>query len=197
MPKIVDKEKMKNDILQATLAAFLKYGFHNTTMTIIAKQAKIAKGTLYLYFDSKESLTQTIAERHFEKLKHQLMPDKPFATLNALLLHIENALIVSDEESQFIPVFFEAFGPSFTSEPFVEKYQNFFDEIGDFYQQSFKYLIEKNEIDSDMNPNLLGRILVSMLDGIVLHKGFFKIPNEAHKSMVKEAVRLFKRGLKT
>ncbi len=197
MPKIVDKEKMKNKILQATLAAFLTHGFHNTSMSKIAQQADIAKGTLYLYFDSKEALIQAIAERHFDRLKQHLMPDKHFPTLDDLLQHIENALMISDEESRFIPVFFEAFGPSFSSETFVKEYQCFFDEIGVFYQACFKSLIDNNEIHSDMNPDLLGRVFVSMLDGIVLHKGFFKLPQKAHKRMVKEAISLFKRGLKT
>lgn len=195
MPKIVDKEKMKQGIMEAALSAFLKHGFHNTTMIKIAKEAGIAKGTLYLYFDSKEKLIQKIADKHFEKIKEQLIPKEPFETIQALLAHIKTALLVSDKESQFIPIFFEVFGPSFSSNDFIKKYQDFFDEIGFFYEDNFSLLIEKHEINKTIEPAALGRAFVSMLDGLVLHKGLFSIDNKAYKRMVEETLGLFERGL--
>jgi AcrR family transcriptional regulator len=108
MPKIVNKEQMKEDILKASLSAFLKYGFHKATMEKIAKEAGIAKGTLYLYFSSKEELTQSISRAHFSRLKERLIPIETFATLDALLTHVEKALMISDEDCEFIPIFFEA-----------------------------------------------------------------------------------------
>jgi len=52
-----------------------------------------------------------------------------------------------------------------------------------------------NEIDPALNPSALSRAFVSMLDGIVLHKGFFQIENEQYEAMVKESIAFFRRGL--
>ena len=191
MPKIVDKEQMKEDILKASLSAFLKYGFHKATMEKIAKEAGIAKGTLYLYFSSKEELTQSISQAHFARLKKRLIPNEPFKTLDSLLLHVEKALLINDEDTAFIPIFFEAFSPSFHTASFIEEYETFFEEIANFYRENFKLL----EINRDIDPYALGRVFVSMLDGIVLHKGFFKLEREPYNTMVREAIRLFSRGL--
>ena len=190
MPKIVNKEQMKKDILQASLSAFLKYGFHKASMEKIAKEAGIAKGTLYLYFSSKEELTQSISHAHFSRLKERLIPSKPFNSVHALLSHVEQALMISDEDTEFIPIFFEAFSPSFHTASFIIEYEEFFEEIANFYRENFEIL----DIDKSINPQALGRVFVSMLDGIVLHKGFFKLEKDSYGKMVKEAIWVFKKG---
>ncbi len=48
-----DKRKK---ILEVALKLFTSLGFHETKLDEVAKQADIAKGTLYLYFKSKEDL---------------------------------------------------------------------------------------------------------------------------------------------
>uniref|UniRef100_A0A7V3ZU71 TetR/AcrR family transcriptional regulator n=1 Tax=candidate division WOR-3 bacterium TaxID=2052148 RepID=A0A7V3ZU71_UNCW3 len=53
---------VKEKILQTAEAMFVKKGFFPTTVEEIAKQAKIAKGTVYLYFPTKESIYLTIFE---------------------------------------------------------------------------------------------------------------------------------------
>lgn len=49
------KEK-KARILEVALRLFNDLGYHETTLDEVAKQADIAKGTLYLYFKSKDDL---------------------------------------------------------------------------------------------------------------------------------------------
>lgn len=43
-------------VLNSTLALIKQYGFHGTPMSQIAKHAGVAAGTIYHYFDSKETL---------------------------------------------------------------------------------------------------------------------------------------------
>ena len=100
-----------------------------------------------------------------------------------------------NEDTAFIPVFFEAFGASFSSPEFIAKYRDFFDEVGTFYAKNLQLLMDNSSIDKSIKPVALGRILVSMLDGIVLHKGFFSMEKEAYEEMVKESIGVFRRGL--
>jgi len=195
MPKIVDKELMSQQIINASLQAFVKYGFYNTSMAKIAKEMNIAKGTLYLYFKSKEQLIETITDQYFENLKEKLIPSHFFKTPDMLLSHIEKSLLINDDESKFIPIFFEVFGPSFSSDEFITKYNQFFNEIADFYIRNFEILLDKGKINSQLEPKYFGRVLVSMLDGIVLHKGFFQMEDAYYNKMVKETIGLLTRGL--
>ena len=195
MPKIVDKELMKKSIINAALNAFLNYGFNKTTMDQIAKEANIAKGTLYLYFKSKDVLISSITALHFQKLNKDLIPKEYCLTLDQLLEYIKNALLINEEDSKFIPIFFEAFGTKFSSDIFMKDYKNLFDKVGYFYAQNFKILIQNNQIKPTLNTETFARVLVSMIDGIILHKGFFKIEEKKYSIMVEDAIDVFRLGL--
>lgn len=75
------KAQRRDDILAAAKVVFAKKGFHATTIADIAKAAKLSYGSIYWYFDSKESLF------------HALMD----AEEQALRSHIERALAAAAE----------------------------------------------------------------------------------------------------
>ena len=53
-------DKIKESIVKAAQDLFRKYGYHKTSVNEIAKKAKIAKATIYKYFESKEVLLHSI-----------------------------------------------------------------------------------------------------------------------------------------
>lgn len=55
-------------ILKAAERLFLQFGFRRTAMDDIARAAGVAKGTLYLYFDSKEAVFRTLQARLHDEL---------------------------------------------------------------------------------------------------------------------------------
>lgn len=64
MPKVSveHRTKVKDAITQAAIKNFSKTGFASTKMDDIAKTADVSKGTLYLYFQSKEQLFESICK---------------------------------------------------------------------------------------------------------------------------------------
>jgi len=61
------KEARPGEILDAALDQFTEKGFAATKLTDVAARAGVSKGTVYLYFDSKEALFQ-------EMVKETLLP---------------------------------------------------------------------------------------------------------------------------
>lgn len=60
------KHARPRELLTAALALFIEKGFDATRTEEIAERAGVSKGTLYLYFDGKETLfNDLIAERFF------------------------------------------------------------------------------------------------------------------------------------
>jgi AcrR family transcriptional regulator len=51
-----NKEKTRRAILQAALDLFAQKGFYQTTTKAISRKARIAEGTLFNYFETKEDL---------------------------------------------------------------------------------------------------------------------------------------------
>lgn len=56
----LNKEKKRNDLLDAAYKLFTVIGYSETTITQIAKKAGVAKGTFYLYFKSKEDIREAL-----------------------------------------------------------------------------------------------------------------------------------------
>lgn len=63
-----EKEQRRNDIIDAAERVFLEKGFENATVDHVAEEAELSKGTVYLYFNSKEELHFAINLRGMEIL---------------------------------------------------------------------------------------------------------------------------------
>ena len=56
------KEARPAELAAAALALFVEKGFAATRLDDVAARAGVSKGTLYLYFDSKEALFRAVIE---------------------------------------------------------------------------------------------------------------------------------------
>jgi AcrR family transcriptional regulator len=61
-------EERREDILDAALRVFVAKGIPHVTVADITDAAGVAKGTFYLYFDSKEALLGALKERFVDEL---------------------------------------------------------------------------------------------------------------------------------
>jgi len=57
----------RRQIIEGARAVFLAQGFDAASMNDIARKAGVSKGTLYVYFDSKEALFVAIADEQCHK----------------------------------------------------------------------------------------------------------------------------------
>lgn len=60
----------RNEILDTAEALFNRVGYEKTSTIDIAKTMKVAQGTLYYYFDSKDALANALIERQLEQIYH-------------------------------------------------------------------------------------------------------------------------------
>ncbi|HEY0668813.1 MAG TPA: TetR/AcrR family transcriptional regulator [Sphingobacteriaceae bacterium] len=70
-------DKIKESIKKAAQDLFRKYGYHKTSVNEIAKRAKIAKATIYKYFDSKEMVLHAILMDYIEVSVHEIVNNPP------------------------------------------------------------------------------------------------------------------------
>lgn len=195
MPKIVDKEKMRHDILDAAMSVFADKGYHGASVSSVAEAAGLAKGTLYIYFESKDAMRAAIVDRYFAGVAEQVMGEALCETLEAFLDELKSTMDVPAEEASFHRVFFEVFGPSFASDAFTDHVARFFNKLGSHYAKQIAHLQKNGEIAKHHDAPSLGRVLVSMLDGVVLHRGLFGISVRRHRRMIADAVTVLGGGL--
>lgn len=58
------KEARPAEIIAAGMAEFAEHGLERARLDRIAKSAGVAKGTIYIYFDSKEALFEAAVQQH-------------------------------------------------------------------------------------------------------------------------------------
>jgi AcrR family transcriptional regulator len=93
--RVENKEKTKQAILRAALELFASLGFYETTTKAISRRAKIAEGTLFNYFETKEDLALYFFERELieliewyrqeKALQSAGLPERLFAIIHHLL----------------------------------------------------------------------------------------------------------------
>jgi AcrR family transcriptional regulator len=69
------REKRMRDILSTAMGLFARKGYHNTSISKIAKEAGISKGLMYNYFDSKEALLGEIIQQGVDEVWRHFDPD--------------------------------------------------------------------------------------------------------------------------
>ena len=103
-------EARPGEIVQAALDLFVEKGFSSAKMDEIAKRAGVTKGTVYLYFPSKEELLLAVHERNidgfFAALIARLEQDEPVTIQDVLALTHQHIV----EPPLFLPLAARCFG---------------------------------------------------------------------------------------
>ncbi|HYA34457.1 MAG TPA: TetR/AcrR family transcriptional regulator [Candidatus Binataceae bacterium] len=66
-----ERSARRDTILQAAARVFTKHGLEHATIAMIAREAEIAVGTIYLYFTSRDDLFLALTRQRFEQLRAQ------------------------------------------------------------------------------------------------------------------------------
>ena len=78
MARIINKEKKRNAIALSCINLFCKKGIQKTSIEEIAKNACVAKGTIYLYFKNKDEIIFAIwdilTQQHEESVNARIKP---------------------------------------------------------------------------------------------------------------------------
>jgi AcrR family transcriptional regulator len=97
--RVKNKEKTRKAILRAALELFAERGFYRTTTKAIAREAGIAEGTLFNYFETKEDLALYFFEEELtgiidwyegdRRIQRAPLPEKLFAIIHRFLDGLE------------------------------------------------------------------------------------------------------------
>lgn len=110
MPRPNVSKQRRRQILDAAVQIFSQQGFDAARVEDIADAAKISKGTVYLYFKSKDALIEGAMRRVFEPLAElsQSLPVEGGAGA-ALTAYLELVLDAFEQMQSVYPLLFEYF----------------------------------------------------------------------------------------
>lgn len=98
MVRALDPHK-KEAIMTAARMIFIRDGYRAAKMTDIAAAAGVAAGTLYLYFNSKEALSNALSEDFFNRCALMIDQYVPhIADENGLTQYIDSVIQIARDE---------------------------------------------------------------------------------------------------
>jgi TetR/AcrR family transcriptional regulator len=102
-----EKLRHKKDILAAALHLFSSKGFHNVSMQEIAQASEFAVGTLYNFFESKDTLFDEMTKSCGEKITNALIVilDGPGTEADRLTNFIRHLPTLLEEHADFIRMY--------------------------------------------------------------------------------------------
>ncbi|MFZ5648897.1 MAG: TetR/AcrR family transcriptional regulator [Bacillota bacterium] len=153
-------------IIEAAVTVIAKSGYHNAQVSRIAKEAGVADGTIYLYFENKEDVLISLFRNKmglFVGMAQKELKDveDPFEML-ARLIHIHFTRMQTDRNlAAVLQIELRQ------SDPSIRK--GISEIIRDYYnliEQVVKAGIEKGSFNQDINPRLARKIIFGSMDEV-------------------------------
>lgn len=167
-----EKARRRNEIIDAAEEIFFKKGIESATMDEVAEQAELSKGTLYLYFNSKEELHFAINLRAMAILKRSFL--SAYVPAQSGLENIRNIGFAYIEFAERHADHFHAlmyFETKDTEHFLLENvhYRNMISEVNpmDVFMEVIRKGISDGSVRSDLKVHILAHNLWAMTTGIL------------------------------
>jgi AcrR family transcriptional regulator len=198
-----EKKNRKNAILKAARRLFFDNGFRPVTVESIAKKAELSKGSIYLYFKSKEEIyTQILLSdidkfhEHFKDL-HQKSTSASEAITKFAIIYVD--LFLNDRELFRILMTFMLHTnamnlPEDLNNHIIKSTNKNISTI----EEIFRYGIEQGEFSPTINLRLSRNAFWGLLNGIIslhLFTGAESKRVEVIHNTIKAGLEIYIRGL--
>ena len=196
MPKIVDKKDKRKMIADAALKVFRKHGYPKTRMLDIAQAAGIGKGTVYEYFKDKADILRFAFDQYFnlfaqgvyQAIKGQQKPSEKLLSL------VDFSLQHAAKWEDHCAIYVDYFGAARTDTGSIFSLSGMYDQMKSILITLIGEGQGAGEIDRDFDPVVVSELLVSIFDGIILHR-VFEEPTIDRNDLRKAALTFIKNGL--
>jgi AcrR family transcriptional regulator len=174
MPKIVNRDKKRQEIAQKAIALLARKGFQSTTIQDIADAAGLGKGTIYHYFKTKEEILLVISKELFHEMERSfgaalLRIDEPLEKLAAL---IEEALHVTDDVENLFVVYTELWLMNFRGDhddDFMNVIKHLHNDLRNVVARMINEGKKQGRWAKDTDSDALATYLISSFDGVIAH----------------------------
>jgi len=155
------RRQKSEHIMSMALELFAEHGYHATSISDIAKNAKISKGLLYNYFESKEELLKTIISDGFEKIIVSFDPNKDgILTQEELIFFINSTIDMMQNDKSFWKLYMSLLlQPAVHDSKIVDEYR---DKASFVFKMLTEYYVRKGSKDPESDITVLHMVM----DGI-------------------------------
>lgn len=170
--KELAREERKEKILAAAIELIEEQGFETTTMDDIAEKADISKGTLYLYFNDKAALHQSIKKKALgmlhEKFHQIIHEDITGAEVVRKMVFVFLDFILENATfNRAMMLYEQSNGDETTESKISDDCASLENELFILMVRALQVGFQDKSIKSKLSPKVLGLHLVFEMRGIL------------------------------
>ena len=164
-----NRELRRRQILDSSLAVFASQGYWSTSITDLVKAAGVARGTFYLYFDSKQAIFLDLLDELVGRLRGVVHGVDPTAgaTVEAQLQAIVSKVLQTTAENRHLTriVFREAVGLDADVEA---RMTAFYDELRAYLRHTLELGAALGFVRAGLDRETTAACILGALRGVVL-----------------------------
>lgn len=194
-PKPDVSEERRAQILDAAISVFSRLGFHRARMEDVAHESGLAKGTLYLYYRSKDALIGALLERIFAWGRRDLEASLAGeGSAGERLVGLSRRMVGEVERlSVLLPVWFEFYAVATRNQGVKRFVRRYFAEYTEALTTIVREGIESGEF-REVDAREAAVAIISLFEGVTLLWAFDPEAVPAGERM-EASVRLLIEGL--
>jgi len=158
------RAERKQQILDTALAVFAQKGYGDTRIGDIANATGIAKGTIYLYFESKDALFEAVFLRMFDAMTAplaEIAADPDLSPADKLVAIARQSLTAMAAEAEFLYLMTQAISTPEVSKLLEHDFKTYYDDFMTALAPLFEAL-------GDPQPVAAASLYLAILDGAML-----------------------------
>jgi AcrR family transcriptional regulator len=167
MPKIVDWDERRDEILSATWRVIARDGITGATIRAIAKEANCSRGILGHYFDDKaDILGSALVLSHRRVGARMAQASAGLTGLDALRVVMLEALPLDERRDLEAQIEISFWGRALGNARLRNLQHSEFDRLCDRLRGHLREAAQRGELASDCDVNLATHQLVVLIDGL-------------------------------
>lgn len=192
MARVINKEEKRNSIALCCVNLFCEKGIQKTSIDEIAKNAGVAKGTIYLYFKNKDEIIFAIwdmlTQQHQESVNKRI--NAQMSSKDKILNYFNFSDFEKDYDKEKLLIFYQNFVSSMLIDEtklYTAYFESFFQKDYEFISNYLKEGVINKELQID-DIDMLSNTIIMILKGALIKSkasnlGFQETQNNLNKHL--------------
>jgi AcrR family transcriptional regulator len=201
------REEKMTLIMDVALEHFASEGYHNSTISHIARHAGISKGLMYNYFGSKEELLMEIISRSMGEISQYFDPDRDgYLSEEEFELFVRKYFLIIRENLSFWRLYYQLLQQKDVREQFLKSFQGPVNSVESMYvngNQTFlalasrlitEYFIRKRDRKpADYDPILDMNLFIYTIEGFAHITAFLdEVDSSYYEKTINRIIEVYK-----
>ncbi|MCE1253477.1 MAG: TetR/AcrR family transcriptional regulator [Anaerolineae bacterium] len=186
------KRERVDRILDATAELILRWGYNKTTIDDIARQAGVAKGTIYLHWKTREDLFKALLKRerleHARDFQERILNDPLGCTLRGITRHSVLAVMKRPLLKAILLGDMEVLGKLAPGERNSSAYAERLAGFKSYLQLLNQYGLLRSDLNLQKQVHIWSAVFSGFLLGAPLMPDEFSLPDEELAELMAETI---------